>query len=44
VLKEKREARRVKAEEEKRRKVLEMKRKLDEKLAASGAAEGIRVV
>ncbi|KAL2153320.1 hypothetical protein VTH82DRAFT_4475 [Thermothelomyces myriococcoides] len=36
VLREKREARRAKAEEEKRRKVLEMKRKLDEKLGEVG--------
>ena len=36
VLREKREARRLRAEEEKRRKVLEMKRKLDEKLAVAG--------
>ncbi|KAH6631910.1 hypothetical protein F5144DRAFT_602673 [Chaetomium tenue] len=37
VLREKREARRLKGEEEKRRKVLEMKRRLDEKL---GEGEG----
>ncbi|KAK3294734.1 uncharacterized protein B0H64DRAFT_375491 [Chaetomium fimeti] len=51
VLREKREARRLRGEEEKRRKVLEMKRRLDEKLGeGEGGArdgeegEGVKVV
>jgi hypothetical protein len=40
VLREKREARRLRGEEEKRKKVLEMKRRLDEKLGEGEAGEG----
>ncbi|KAK4042828.1 hypothetical protein C8A01DRAFT_44186 [Parachaetomium inaequale] len=47
VLREKREARRLKGEEEKRRKVVEMKRRLDEKLGSEGGegeGEEVKVV